>query len=183
MMRRSAFSEKGRTQIMNDKVPLIFRLISAVIHGFFAVPMGLLFVQLAFIRDDNNAKHNIEIIIAFTDFIFSMFMIIALPLIIPIAGLTVGRMHPFVNKACVDVANYSSNSFIVIFFVFVFLTIAGRSDASSLFAISGGTFFIGSLIILHAIAIGYFINSVIYGIFALSGYRFKNRLICPFIPD
>jgi hypothetical protein len=168
---------------MNDRVPLRFRLISAVIHGFFAVPMGWLFTELAFTRDNNDAKYSIEIIIVYTDFLFVMPMIIILPLIIPIAGLTVAKMHPFVDKACIDVGNYSLNNFIVIFFIFVFLMAASRSDTSSLFAISGGTFFIGSLIILHTIAMAYFINSVISGIFALAGYRFKNRLICPLIPD
>jgi hypothetical protein len=43
--------------------------------------------------------------------------------------------------------------------------------------------FIASLIIINAVPIVYTINSVVAGIYALRGYRFKNRLIHSFIQD
>jgi uncharacterized Tic20 family protein len=167
---------------MNDLIPFKIRLLAAGIHAIFAVPMGifLLFIVTVLISENSSGNYSMFGLIA-VDFLIGLPMTIILPIVILIVWQITRKIHPFVDLSGKDVLNYSLNSLIVtIFFTFVTSTTCG---IVSIVNSSTSIVFIASLIIINAVPIVYTINSVVAGIYALRGYRFKNRLIHSFIQD
>ena len=167
---------------MNDLIPFRIRLLSAGIHAIFAVSMGsfLLFVVFGLIKDNNPANHNMLGLIGI-EFLFGLPMTIALPAVIFIIWQITRKIHPFVDLSGKDVLNYSLNSLLAtLSFSFVTCTTCG---VVSVINPAAGSIFVVGLIIINGVALAYTINSVVAGIYALRGYRFKNRLISPVIRD
>jgi uncharacterized Tic20 family protein len=165
---------------MNDLIPFKIRLLAAGIYAVFAVPMGsfLLFVMFFMISEINPTNHNLFGLIAI-DFLFGLPMTIILPVAILIVWNITRKIHPFVDLAGKDVLNYSLNS-LVSTLIFSFVTCTTYGVVSMINPAAGSIFIVG-LIIINGMALAYTINTVIAGIYALRGYRFKNRLIHSFI--
>jgi uncharacterized Tic20 family protein len=167
---------------MKDLIPFKIRLLAAGIHAIFAVPMGsfLLFVVFVLISENSPNNHNIFGLIAM-DFFVGLPMTIALPIVVFIVWKITRKIHIFVDLAGKDVLNYSLNSLLVILCsTFVTCTTCGVVSAINP---SAGTIFITGLIIINSVALADTIKSVVAGIYALRGYRFKNRFIHSFIQD
>jgi uncharacterized Tic20 family protein len=165
---------------MNDLIPLKIRLLAAGIYAIFAVPMGsfLLFVTFVLISEINPTNHNLFGLIAL-DFFVGLPMTIVLPVVILIVWNITKKVHPFVDLAGKDVLNCSLNSLTTtILFSFVTCTTCG---VVSMINPDAGSIFVVGLILINGMALAYTINSVVAGIYALRGYRFKNRLIHSFI--
>jgi hypothetical protein len=165
---------------VKEIVPLGVRLIATLIHLIFAIPMGCMFILLVLIWGDDNARHSVDIRVASINILFGIMMVIILPLLLPIISMTIGKIHPFIDVSCTDVSNYTLNSLIIIFSTAIVFIVAGTSRAYIFVTKSGVDFFVTSLIVINVIATAYFINSIVSAIYTLSGFRFKNRLICPF---
>jgi uncharacterized Tic20 family protein len=167
---------------MNDLIPFKIRLLAAGLHAIFAVPMGsfLLFVIFVLISENSPNNHNIFGLIAM-DFFVGLPMTMVLPIVVFVVWKITRKIHTFVDLAGTDVLNYSLNSLIVtLCFSFVTCTTCG---VVSMINPDAGSIFIVGLILINAVALAYTIYSVVSGIYALRGNRFRNRLIHSFIQD
>ncbi len=167
---------------MNDIISFRIRLLAAGLYAIFAVPMGafLLFTVFILISENNPANHNMLGLVAI-EFLVGLPMTIVLPVVLFIIWQITRRIHSFIDLSGKDVLNYSLNSLLVIL-CFSFVTCTTCSVVSVMNP-AAGTIFIVGLVIINCTALAYTIGSIVAGIYALRGYRFKNRLIYSFIPD
>jgi hypothetical protein len=153
-----------------------------MIHFIFALPMGYMFLLLATGNNNDNAMFTPEIAVAIINLFCGVCTIVVLVPLLSISGITVGKIHPFIDMTCKDVSNYSLNSsavFIELVFSVFFSMWIGRIFSSE----SGINFLIARLTIINIAAFFYFINSLISATYTIRGHRFRNRLIYNFFGD
>jgi uncharacterized Tic20 family protein len=168
---------------MNDRLPLKFRLLAAVLYSIAGIPIGIFAIyslSLLIFNQTNSGFENVLII----DFLFGLPLIVLLPFIAWIQWLLTKRIHPFVDRAGRIIINYTLNMLLLtICLLFVFISTCGLVANGNFGQSVGDNFILVSLVTLNCIAIAYALNSVIAGIFALQGLQFKNRVVYPFLRD
>jgi uncharacterized Tic20 family protein len=154
---------------MNNEIPLKFRLIAAGLHTIGATS-SLLIWFLGQISSMSIMSPSVLIII----------MIIVLGIMTTWIGWRITKeIHPFIDRAGRSALNCVLSTFLAMLICLLF--------CSFIFSITCGIGIQDSLPILVAAGISflilvlYLMNSVVTGMFALSGYDFKSFLIYPFI--
>jgi uncharacterized Tic20 family protein len=176
---------EDRTDRLRQPIPRKFRLLAAGLHGIIFTILGLFLVFSAMVIISTGKANNLLEAILIYDFLFGLPSIWVLPTIGWIAWLITKRTDVFVDRAGRDVLNCTLNILILaILFLFVACMTCGvLMSTQYLQPPAGDTFITISLISINCLAIAYFLNSAISGIFALRGSRFQSRLIYPFIRD
>jgi hypothetical protein len=159
---------------MTDRIPAKFRYLAAIHHLIFAILTGLIIINIIVPLPfrDNRGLNAIGLVFYYMILMFAHSGILIFSSIF--SDLT-SRMHPFVHLVSRDVTNYAFNNILLLILVITILT--------SLCAVYSGVADITANVmaaIISCIEIGYFINSVACGIFAIRGYHFKNKFIGPF---
>jgi uncharacterized Tic20 family protein len=171
---------------MTDRIPAKFRYLAAIHHLIFAIvtlpiavgtPLNYIF------RNSPQIANLLEV--AFHLSILSHF---GMPIFSWLLWLLTRKIHPFIDLAGRDVRNYTFNHLLVcLLIIFITFTTCGikapNSLSSSRDSKTAGNILNGAMIVLYCNEAGYFINSVTSAIFNIRGYRFKNRLLIPFIKD
>jgi uncharacterized Tic20 family protein len=168
---------------VNDRLPLKFRLLATALHAIIGIPIGIFAIYGLSLLIFNKTSSNLESLLI-VDFLFGVPSIFILPVLAWIQWLITKRIHPFIDLTGRSVLNYTLNmSLLMICLLFAFITtcgvVANGYGGQSL----GNNFIVISLVTLNCIAIAYFLNSVVSGIFTWKGLQFKNRLIYPFLRD
>jgi uncharacterized Tic20 family protein len=155
---------------MTDRIPAKFRYLAAIHHLIFATVTGsLVIVPLAF--RDNPQINNLQSIISIL--MYSIISPVGMPLFSGLLWRLTHKIHPFVDLAGMDTTNYAVNHLIVlVIIILITFTLCAVS--------SGAPFSYTGAILVYCIEATYFINSVVCGVFALRGHRFKNDFLCPF---
>jgi uncharacterized Tic20 family protein len=175
--------------INNDRIPAKFRYLAAFHHLIFAI---VTFPIVIIIPLSKIIFHT-----AITDsfagiLIISILLCFGMPIFSWLLWVLTGRIHPFIDLAGRDVRNYTINhSLVCLLIIFITITTCGMttsnyySDLKSSQGLSTATknILTGGTIVLYCNEAGYFMNSVTSVVFSIRGYRFKNRLLIPFIKD
>jgi uncharacterized Tic20 family protein len=162
---------------MTDRIPPKFRYLAAIHHLIFAiVTFPIVIIPLV---KDNPQINNLESVISI------LIYAISLPLIIPLFSVLLWRLtrkiHPFVDLAGMDTTSYTMNHLVVLLIIlFINFTLCSVSAVSTKGSFSGATYSSIGAIIVYCVETTYFVNSVVCAIFALRGYRFKNKFLRPF---
>jgi uncharacterized Tic20 family protein len=186
---------------VNDRIPLKFRLLGALLHLLCMMPAALVVVRVVAWSEIVNKVKQIFPQETSTQTLTDIYIHqrIWIPIIIAILGPLIAmlmwaitrKIHTSIDRFGRDALNCGLSSLLAIllsfviccsFTLFVLLTICGPFAILLLTQplevwITNVSGFSG------IISIPYFINSVVSGVFALRGYRFKSRLIYPFVRD
>jgi uncharacterized Tic20 family protein len=151
--------------MINNEIPQKLRLIASGTHMVGMIPLMLFSV--------------LNILLTPSGAIFTILPIVLQPILALFAWRETKNIHSFVDISGRDAVNCALNTVLgtsasILFVTFTFSVTCGIGYQDP-------TLFYISLFILCCIEFAYFMNSVITGIFALRGYRFKSRLIYPFI--
>jgi uncharacterized Tic20 family protein len=170
-----------RTDRLRQSIPLRFRILAAVLHAIFAVPMGLnvgFYSWIVFIEGGSmSSTQSLLMTVVFYFFFISLPMILFLPIISWVIWQITKQIDPFVNLAGRDVLNYAlSNLAAILALTIIFFVVSGALYKLKYFEE------VSFAILILVIAV-FVMISVIAGIFALRGYRFNNILIYPFLQD
>jgi ABC-type Fe3+-siderophore transport system permease subunit len=159
---------------MTDRIPAKFRYLAAIHHLIFAILTGVIIINiiipLAF--RDNRGLNAITLVFSYMILMFAHSGILIFSSIL--SDLT-SKIHPFVHLVSRAVTNYAFNNILLLILAITILT--------SLCGVYSGLADITTNVmaaIISCTEIVYFINSIVCGIFALRGYHFKNKFICPF---
>jgi uncharacterized Tic20 family protein len=155
--------------MINNEIPQRLRLIATGIHMAGAIPS--IIVSLL--------PRNILIMSGDMLMIYMILASIFQPITVLFAWRVTKHIHPFIDISGRDALNCALNTLVgtivsMLFCIFVFSVTCGVGNQDP-------TLFIISLLIPSFVMVTYFMNSVITGIFTLRGYRFKSRLIYPFV--
>jgi uncharacterized Tic20 family protein len=172
---------EDRHDELQPQVPIEFRTIATVLHAIFAIPMGLtvgfyLWILLFGGREMSGKDSQVLTIVFY-------FLFVGLPitLIWPIISWAIWMitrtMHPFVDLAGRDVLNYTLGNLITTLGLTILLVVV----SGSLYKVP--YFHEVSFGILNFVVTAFVINSIVAGIFALRGDRYRSILIHPFIRD
>jgi uncharacterized Tic20 family protein len=168
---------------VNDRLPPKIRALAAVLHAIIGIPIGVFAVYGLSLLIFNKTNYSLESLLII-DFLFGLPSIFILPVIAWIQWLITKRIHLFIDCAGRSVLNYTLNmSLLMLCLVFAFITTCGVVMNGNFGRAVADNFVLVSLITLNCIAIAYFLNSVVSGIFAWKGLQFKNRLVYPFLRD
>jgi uncharacterized Tic20 family protein len=168
---------------VNDRLPLKFRLLAAILYIIAGIPIGILAIYSLSILISNNTSYNFKNALII-DFLFGLPSIIVLPFIAWIQWLITKRIHPFVDRAGRSIINYTLNMLMLaLCLLFIFISTCGIFTNGNSGGSMGDNFILVSLFTLNGLAIAHALNSVVAGIFALQGLQFKNRLVYPFLRD
>jgi uncharacterized Tic20 family protein len=163
---------------MTERIPVKFRYLAAIHHLTFAiVTLPIVIIPLAF-RDNpqiNNLQSTIYILM------YSIISPVGMPLFSGLLWRLTRRIHPFVDLAGMDTTNYTVNHLIVLVIILLItFTLCAVSASNTKGSFSGAPFSYTGAILVYCIEATYFLNSVVCGVFALRGHRFKNDFLCPF---
>jgi uncharacterized Tic20 family protein len=168
---------------VNDRLSLKVRALAMALHAIVGIPIGIFTIYGLSLLIFDRTNYNLEGLLVI-DFLFGLPSIFTLPVIAWIQWLITKRIHPFVDRAGRSVINYTLNLLLLtICLVFVFLTTCGVISTGYVRQSLSDNFVLVSLFTLNCIAIAYFLNAVVAGIFALRGLQFKNRLVYTFLRD
>jgi uncharacterized Tic20 family protein len=163
---------------MTERIPVKFRYLAAIHHLTFAiVTLPIVIIPLAF-RDNpqiNNLQSTIYILM------YSIISPVGMPFFSGLLWRLTRRIHPFVDLAGMDTTNYTVNHLIVLVIILLItFTLCAVSASNTKGSFSGAPFSYTGAILVYCIEATYFLNSVVCGVFALRGHRFKNDFLCPF---
>ncbi len=168
---------------MNDRLSLKTRVLATALHAIVGVPLGIFSIYGLSFLIFNNTSFNLESLLI-VDFLFGVPSIFILPVLAWIQWLITKRIHPFIDLTGMSVLNYTLNmSLLMLCLLFAFITTCGVVSNGYFRQSLGDNFALISLVTLNCIAIAYFLNSVVSGIFTWKGLQFKNRLVYPFFRD
>jgi uncharacterized Tic20 family protein len=144
---------------MNDRIPLKFRLIVAVMYATTIAPLVLIFIC---------TLYNTGLLTG---------SLIALAILGAAALVLHMKIHPFVDRHRIDVTNFWLNYLLAIGLCTTLIVITGITHFSDI-ALPAAV--LVSLYISSAVLLFYLVSLTIAIIVALRGQHFKNRLIYPF---
>ena len=170
-----------RADRLSQQIPLKFRKISALLHAIFALPMGLnigFYLWLVFIGSRDLSSYTIALVtILFYLLCVSLPLVVVLPIMSWAMWRVTREIDPVVDRAGRDVLNYAISNLISILCLTVTIVVISG------FLFKMKYFLEVSLATLLLSVAAFAMTSTVAGVFALRGYRFKNRLIHPFIKD
>jgi uncharacterized Tic20 family protein len=144
---------------MNDRIPLKFRLIVAVMYATTLEPLVLIFIC---------TLYNTGLL---TGSLITLAILGAAVLVLSM------KIHPFVDRHRIDVINFWLNYLLAMGLCTTVIVITGMTRfLDNAVAVE----VLVSLYISSAILLFYLVSLTIAIIFALRGQYFKNRLIYPF---
>jgi uncharacterized Tic20 family protein len=163
----------------NDRIPAKFRYLAAIHHLIFAI---VIFPIAVGIPLSNTSEIKNLLVVYFG------LLIYVIPIFYWLLWILTRKIHPFIDLAGRDVRNYTINhSLVCILIIFITFTTCGIAAPNSFISSSNSktaeNILNGAMIVLYCNEAGYFINSVTSAIFNIRGYRFKNRLLIPFVKD
>jgi uncharacterized Tic20 family protein len=172
---------------MTDRIPAKFRYLAAIHHLIFAIVTFPIAVGIPLSNIFRNTP-GIANLLGLSFELLILFLIFVIPIFYWLLWILTRKIHPFIDLAGRDVRNYTINhSLVCLLIIFITFTTCGikapNSLSSSRDSKTAGNILNGAMIVLYCNEAGYFINSVTSAIFNIRGYRFKNRLLIPFIKD
>ncbi len=166
---------------MIDRIPAKFRYLAAIYYLLFAIVTGAITVNIISLAFRDNQGMNIfGLVSSFIILIATHFGMLFLSFFF---WISTSKIHPFIQLAGRDVTSYTmNNALILTLILMIFPSLCGVYSASRLnFKFNPSDITINGMIAMMSFTnIVYSINSVVCGIFAIRGYHFENKFICPF---